>query len=117
MTNISAINDPWLNQLHHLIDKRLRQNNLSNEQLASDMNMSERQFYRKFRKRIKTTPNQYFTKYRMQKALLFMKSGEYLTVRELAFAVGYKKDSYFSSLFKKEFGHKPLEMMRYLGIR
>ncbi len=116
--NISTTtNDPWLDNLHQLLEENLGQRGPSNQELAVQMNMSERQFIRNFRKRIATTPHQYFTKYRLQKAKLLMRSGQYQTAKELSFAVGYKKDSYFSSLFRKEFGISPLNMLRKLGVR
>lgn len=107
----------WLTQLEEVLKNRLSNRNLSNPQLAKRLNMSERQFYRKVLKTTGKTPNQYFTQFRMKKALELMQTKEYKTVREIAFALGYKKDSYFSNLFKQEYGVSPLERLRELGLR
>jgi len=113
----NTLNNEWLTKLCSIIERHLPAGNLSNAQLAVFMNMSERQFYRTVLKLSGKTPNQYLTEFRMKKAMEVMRTGNYKTVRELSFALGYKKDSYFSTLFKKEHGLSPLEMLRTLGLR
>ncbi len=115
--NTNQIKNAWLTKLSEVLETRLSNPNLSNSDLAQLMNMSERQFYRKVLKTTSKTPNQYFTDFRMKKALKLMQTRQYKTVKEIAFALGYKKDSYFSSLFKKEYGTSPLEMLRDMGLR
>ena len=109
--------NPWLSLLHHFLDQQLSKADLSNVQLAENMQLSERQFYRRIRTLTGYTPNQYFTKYRMKKAYDYLKSGQYHTVKEVAYLVGYKKDSYFSKLFKQEFKESPLDLLRRIGVR
>lgn len=55
------------------------------------------------------TPNQYLREVRLQKARRLIEEGNVRTVKEACYAVGFKKASYFSDLYKKRFGKSPAE--------
>ncbi|MFK7907615.1 MAG: helix-turn-helix domain-containing protein [Chitinophagales bacterium] len=40
-----------------------------------------------------------------------------MTVREVAGKVGFKKTSYFSALFKTEFGVTPMDVLKEYGFK
>jgi len=112
-----ASKDPWLTELRQLLDEHITQSNFSNSKIARLMCVSDRHFYRRVQQITGRTPNQFITTFRMQKALALIKTGHYKTAKEIAYAVGYKKDSYFNTLYKKTYGKTPLETLRYLNIR
>ena len=49
--------------------------------------------------------------------MIFLENGKYRTVKDTAFAVGYTKSNYFSIQFEKQFGKKPLVILRESGWR
>ena len=73
--------------------------------------MSRRQFFRMTKQETGLTPNQFVQEIRLQKARQLLESKEKLSIKEITFAVGLQKPSYFSFLFKKRFGISPSEYM------
>ena len=53
----------------------------------------------------------------MTQAMKYLKSGDYRTVNETAYSVGYLNVSYFISQFEKEFNVKPLQVLQNSGWR
>ncbi len=86
--------------------------NLKVSDLAMEMGMSERQIYRKVKDLLGLTPNAMLTQMRLQQAKAMLEKGQYATVSEVAFAVGYKSPDYFSSVFESTFGHRPISYYR-----
>lgn len=113
--NISSKN--WLSRLDAVISKHLKDIYLDNKKIASELKISERQLFRKVKELTDLTPQKYLKMQRLQKAMDFLKSGKFRTVKETAQAVGYIKSNYFSIQFEKQFGKKPLEILRELGWR
>jgi len=107
----------WLNRLDLVIDKNLSNLNLKNEMLAKELDISERQLFRKVKKLTMLTPHKYILRHRLRKSMVSLKSGIHRTVKEAAFAVGYIKASTYSSHFKKEYGLSPLRVLIESGWR
>lgn len=81
---------------------------LNLDQLAKEANLSKNQFLRVFKKAFGTTPIDYLTKYRIQKATyLLNKSTD--CVSHIAFEVGFTSSSYFSRQFRQITGKSPKE--------
>lgn len=113
MTEINT----WLKRLNTVIDEQLKQQKIDNQQLARLMNVSERQFFRKMKQATDRTPRQYLRQYRLQKAMNYLEKGEYQTVNEVAYAVGYINVGYFITQFEQLFGKRPLQVLRENGWR
>ena len=107
----------WLLRLEQIIDKHLKDFSLSNQQLAKELSISERQLFRKVNEHTGLSPQRYQRRYRLRKAMKFFKAGTYRTVKETACSVGYIKVSYFITQFEKEFGKKPLQILQEYGWR
>ncbi len=107
----------WLEKLDFILETYLGKAEMDNEFLANEMDMSIRQFYRRTKETTHQSPNQYIRKYKLQKALEFIHSGQYQTVQEISFIVGFKNSHYFSKAFEKEYGESPLAILRRLGYR
>ena len=60
-----------------------------------------------FRRLMNVTPNEYLTRYRLEKACLLL--GARVSVTEAAFASGFRGTSYFSETFKRIYGLTPSE--------
>lgn len=78
------------------------------ETLASDACMTKDHFIRLFRKDLGITPIQFIINDKMTKAKLMLAS-ENMTVKEIAFSLGYYDISYFNRIFKKHTMFTPLQ--------
>jgi AraC-type DNA-binding domain-containing proteins len=77
---------------------------ISIKQLAYDLCMTEPHFVEYFKKVTNSTPLQYLTRLRLEKAKEMLK---YSNVTETALNLGYENISYFISIFNKMFGLTP----------
>ena len=89
--------------------------NISNEkygvnELAADMNYSNRQLSRIVKKLTGFSSNQFIREIRLQKAHHLLSHKKYATISEVRFAVGIPHASYFSREFERRFGLKPSEV-------
>lgn len=74
------------------------------KEIAYNLNMSESSFCQYFKKMTGITPNQYYTKIKMDKAKEMLKQ---TSVTETAFNLGYQNISHFIMIFKKIYGLTP----------
>lgn len=72
--------------------------------IAYNLNMSESSLCQYFKKMTGVTPNQYYTKIKLEKAREMLKC---TSVTETAFNLGYLNISYFIMIFKKTYGLTP----------
>lgn len=107
----------WLERLDAIIDSNIGDHTFDNERLAREMGVSERNLFRKLNELAGLPPQKYLRKRRMNHAMDYLKSGQYRTVNETAYAVGYLNVSYFISQFEKEFNKKPLQVLQNFGWR
>jgi signal transduction histidine kinase/DNA-binding response OmpR family regulator/ligand-binding sensor domain-containing protein len=100
--------EKFLNSVKEKILERLSDEQLSVESLAEDIGMSRVQLYRKVSGLTGISVNELIRKLRLQKAaqLLEQKWGP---VSQVAYEVGFSNLSYFSKVFKEEFGVLPSE--------
>lgn len=76
------------------------------EQLASLCRMSPNYFHRIFTHTLHTTPGNYIIRLRMNAALSLLRNNR-LSIKEIAYQLGYCHDAYFSRMFKKYYGVTP----------
>ena len=103
----------WLALLVQVIKRNLNNQSLPLSQLALKMNMSERCLHYKVKKLTGTTPAKFINEFRLQKAKELLITRTYLTVKEVSFAVGFQKTSYFSQLYQKKFGCRPSKHLQF----
>lgn len=82
--------------------------NLTLEQIAEDMCVSERQLIYMFRSNIEMTPINYINKFRISNACELLKRDD-LKVEEIAEMVGIEDEKYFTRMFTKWKGVSPRE--------
>ena len=78
------------------------------DSLASMACMSKDHFIRLFRRNVGVTPAQYIINDKVTKAKLMLAS-ENMSVKEIAFSLGYYDISYFNRIFKKHSLLTPLQ--------
>ena len=82
--------------------------NITLENIAEQMNFSFYYLSRIFKQHTGMTFTEYLTNYRMEKAKELLKSSNY-SVKETAYAVGFRSQGYFSKVFHKYTGFMPTE--------
>ena len=75
--------------------------------IANRFNYSSSHFLALFKKKTGYTPTHYFNLMKIQKACQYL-SFTALSIKEIAFSLGYNDPLYFSRLFKKTIGVSPL---------
>ncbi|HYF64835.1 MAG TPA: AraC family transcriptional regulator [Herpetosiphonaceae bacterium] len=76
------------------------------EQIAGQTGFSRFHFIRLFQRTFATTPHQYLTQRRLERARELLDSSE-LSVTEICFAVGFQSLGSFSTLFHRSTGQAP----------
>lgn len=98
----------WFGNLMKIINDNITDPDISVEKLAADLNMSRSSFQRKLKGLTGLSPVEFIRLIRLKKAAELLRDGNY-RVSEVAYMVGFNKPSYFTSLFKKQYGVLPKE--------
>jgi len=106
---LSSNDEVFVHKLFAAMDSNIDQENFGIEQLAKKIAMSRAQLFRKIKSLSGRSPNKFVNRYRMHLALELLKMKKY-NVCEVAQDLGYSNPSYFSKVFKKEFGILPSEL-------
>jgi len=109
-------NTIWMNTLTQTIRQNLDDPYLTNAKLAELIGQSERQLYRRVELFTGMSPNHYIREIRLQRAAELLKSGKFMTVKEVAMRVGFIKVSYFSKIFEEKNGQRPSQILKDLDL-
>ncbi len=80
--------------------------------IAKHGNVTKQQIIRYFRSEMKTTPMQYVTECRLNRAKELFLNKSHQTVSEVASEAGFSDAHYFSRIFKKSTGESPTEFVK-----
>ncbi len=108
---IKHADELFLNELMDKIDKNLNKENFNIDFLASEMNMSRRQLYRKLEAVTSISAGDLIRNFRIQKAAQLLKQSG-LSVSQIAYEVGFKSPKHFSKSFKDFYGLTPSEYQK-----
>lgn len=75
--------------------------------LAEDLNLSQRQVFRKIKAVTGLSPVQFIREIRLQKARSLLESKTTETVAEVMYEVGFRRSDYFARVYRKRFGKLP----------
>jgi AraC-like DNA-binding protein len=109
-TRITDDQDLMIKILHHL-EKNIKNKFPGIDALASDFYISQTKLKKNFKKTFNTTPLIYFRRLQINYAQEKMQIRK-ITVKELAFELGFKKSSTFSLWFKRYTGQHPNELQK-----
>jgi len=98
----------WLKKVEELVLKQISQPDFTLDRLAADLFISKRQLQRKLKAYTGMTANHYIREIRLHQARQFIENEEVETLSELSYAVGFTDPHYFSTLYQKRYGRKPL---------
>ena len=105
---VMSADEQFLNNVKEKILERLSDEQLSVESLAEDIGMSRVQLYRKVSGLTGIAVNELIRKLRLQRAAQLLQQS-WGPVSQVAYEVGFSNLSYFSKVFKEEFGVLPSE--------
>ena len=100
-------NDSFMQQILNTFEANYRSENFDAPQLASIMNISKAQLYRKVAKISEEGVMGMLRNYRLNKAVEMLENYPNMSTKEIAFHVGFKEYSHFSVSFKKQFNINP----------
>jgi len=106
--DVLSADEQFLNDVKEGILNRLGDEQLSVESLAEDIGMSRVQLYRKVSGLTGLSVNELIRKLRLQRAAQLL-GQNWGPVSQVAYEVGYSNLSYFSKVFKEEYGVLPSE--------
>ncbi|QQS32789.1 MAG: helix-turn-helix transcriptional regulator [Acidobacteriota bacterium] len=78
--------------------------------MATEVRMSVPHFQRLFKQSIGTSPAAYLNELRLKRARVLLSEPEcFLHIKEVAFQIGFRSTSHFTTEFKNKFGSTPTE--------
>jgi AraC-like DNA-binding protein len=83
-----------------------------NRLLGKKLGMSRTHFYRKLKAIIDQHPTEFIQTFRLKKAVLLLKNN-YGNISEVAFSIGFNSLTYFTRLFKKQYGMTPSDYIQH----
>lgn len=107
-----SLDQELVNKVTQLIEERIEVSNLTIDDLAGDLAMSRRTLYRELKRATGMSAAAFVREVRLQKARQKLESGLVRSVNEVSGSVGFQTDSYFSKMYYKRFGKKPIEYFR-----
>lgn len=97
-----------INKTEDYIEQHLKQP-ISLSDLANNANLSEFHFHRIFTKYSTETVNEFITRFKLERAAIFLRVNPRTSIIDIALEYGYNDPSSFSRSFKKHFGISPLK--------
>jgi len=97
---------PFIAQLKSIIERRMSDSDLGVEDLASDMNLSRVQLYRKVKSITGSSPVELLRTARLRRGYQLLLTTD-KSISEVAYEVGFTAPSYFTKCFKEEYGQLP----------
>ena len=97
-----------INKTEDYIEQHLKQP-ISLSDLANNANLSEFHFHRIFTKYSTETVNEFITRFKLERAAIFLRVNPRTSIIDIALEYGYNGPSSFSRSFKKHFGISPLK--------
>ncbi len=107
----TSLDKQFIEKVLNYINENIDNPELNVEILASQLNLSRSQFYRKIKALTNQTATEFLRNVRLQKAKQIIEMGN-TNVTEVCYKVGFASPSYFSKSFKKYFGVSPTEIIK-----
>lgn len=108
------IDDEFYSRFLAIVETGMSDQNLNVDDIATRLNMSRSQFYRKLKALTNYSPVELLRKLRLTKARELLISTR-KTISEVAFEVGFADPAYFTRVFHKSYGETPTELRERLG--
>jgi transcriptional regulator GlxA family with amidase domain len=103
---VASEEEAFLQSLLTTVEEALADSTFGVDHLADSVGLSRRQLERRLKDVTGQTPAELIRQMRLERAAQLLKA-QFGSVSEIAYAVGYKSPSYFSTAFREAFGHAP----------
>ncbi len=100
------IDNDFYDRFVGIVEKNISNADLSIDNIASEIGLSQSQLARKIKAITNYTPVEIIRTLRLQKARTMLRGSD-KSVSEIAFEVGFTSLAYFSKCYKKAFGEPP----------
>lgn len=116
--NVPSRDEAFISRLRNFISSNIKDPDLSVSRLASAMNMSPSNLFRRVRESMGMSPNLLVNEMRLSKAKELLDGNE-KEISEIVFYAGFNSHSYFSKCFRRRYGMSPSEYLnsKYEDIR
>lgn len=104
---LESVDGKWLQAVKEIVHKELQTGRLSIGFLATELNISERQFHRRIKNLTGLSPNKYVREIKLLIAREVLETKQFSTVSEVAYHIGFTNVNHFSKLYIERFGKKP----------
>lgn len=111
---ITPLDEDLLNRILACIEKNLSNSEYSIADLSKDVMMSRMNLYRKLQAITGQSPTDFVKTIRLKKAAQLLLENRY-TIVEVAYTVGFNTPSYFTRVFKEQFGITPTQYLEKSG--
>jgi len=96
----------FISEFSLIVETHLSNEKLGVEDICKEMSISRIQLYRKVKKILNCSVNDYIVNTRLQKAKYFLQYEDF-SISEIAYKTGFSSAAYFSTVFKTKFGVTP----------
>ncbi len=103
---LNSSDEHFLERVIKIVEDNMTNINLDITFLEAELKMSNMQMYRKLKSLTNLSGNEFIKNVRLKKAVQLLES-ENFNVSEIAYKVGFSDPSYFSRIFKKQYGKSP----------
>ncbi|MDO6603035.1 hybrid sensor histidine kinase/response regulator transcription factor [Arenibacter palladensis] len=107
--NTTSLDKDFIEKVLNYINNNIDDPDLSVEVLATNLNLSRSQFYRKIKALTNQTANEFLRNIRIERAKQIIEMGN-TNISEVCYQVGFSSPSYFTKCFKAHFGILPTEV-------
>ncbi len=106
-TDTQGEDEQLIDRLREYVTSNISETDISVGDMAFELNMSERQLYRRVGELTGFTPAAFIREVRLQQAAHLLEQDNRALIKEVARQVGFRSASYFSKAYKKRFGAMP----------
>jgi len=103
---VTPVDEEFLRKAISAVEENMKDSDFDIDALSRRIGMSRTAFYRKIKAITGSTPSAFLRSMRLKRAAQLLKTGN-MTISETLEHVGILDQSYFTKLFKKEFGELP----------
>jgi YesN/AraC family two-component response regulator len=108
--NLTSLDEKFILKAKEIVEKNIDDETLNVHRLVKEMSTSNSMLYRKITGLTGLSPNEFIKNIRLKRAAQLLSENKF-SISEVAFAVGFHDQSYFSVCFKKHFGKTPSEFV------